>query len=332
MTDLVERARWIADTVLFPDASQVDASGVIPESHFRVMAAEGLYGVAAPAAGLEPADLVGVIEVLAGGCLATTFTWIQHHVTVIGLANTRNAGLRAQYLDDLAAGRKRSGVAFAGALADPPRLRASRVDGGWIFDGDAPFVSGWGIVDVLQLSGNAQDGIVNALVDAKGLAAQPYELVSLQATATVRLKFDKLFIPDARIIGVLPLEQFQATQHIGSRLNGALPTGLALRCARLLDEHGRAQAAAAIRGRIDEVRAALDAGMADPESLPAARAAASELAYRAAAAVVVAEGSPAVVAGGHGQRLVREALFTLVAGSRTPMKNALLDVLTSQQA
>ncbi|ONI83002.1 hypothetical protein ALI144C_18315 [Actinosynnema sp. ALI-1.44] len=329
MTDLVERAHWIADTVLFPDARRVDESGVIPESHFRLLAAEGLYGVVRPDAGLDLDTIVAVIEALAGGCLATTFTWIQHHAAVIGLANTTNKALQSEYLDDFTTGRRRSGVAFAGALANPPRLRATRADGGWIFDGDAPFVSGWGIVDVLHLSGNAGDTIVNALVDAKGLDTRPFELVSLQATATVRLKFDELFVPDARVVAEVPVEQFLATQHVGARLNGAMPTGLASRCVRLLEEHGRADAAAALSEQVIGVRAGLNAGLADPTSIFAARAAASDLAYRAAGAVVVAEGASGVIVGGHGQRLVREALFTLVAGSRAPMKDALLDVLTA---
>nr|WP_225953399.1 acyl-CoA dehydrogenase family protein [Kibdelosporangium phytohabitans] len=326
---MVERAQWIADTVLFPDARAVDESGVIPESHFRLLAAEGLYGIARPDAGLEFETIVGVIEALAGGCLATTFTWIQHHAAVIGLANTTNTALRAEYFDDFTSGRRRSGVAFAGALANPPRLRATKADGGWVFDGDAPFVSGWGIVDAIQLSGNAGDTIVNVLVDAKGLGARPYELVSLQATATVRLEFDNAFIPDARVVGAVPVEQFLGTQHFGARLNGAMPVGLARRCVRLIEERGRTGAAAALSDQIVSVRAGLDAGLADPAAMFGARAAASELAYRAAGAVVVAEGAPGVIVGGHGQRLVREALFTLVAGSRAPMKDALLDVLTA---
>ncbi|SMD19335.1 acyl-CoA dehydrogenase family protein [Kibdelosporangium aridum] len=329
MTDLVERAQWIAETVFLPDAAEVDARGAIPPSHFRVLAREGFYGIAAPDAGLDFETIVAVIETLAGGCLATTFTWLQHHVAVIGLANTTNESLRSQYYADLVAGRQTSGVASAGALADPPRLRASRTDGGWIFDGDAPFVSGWGIVDVLQITGNAGETVVSALVDAKNIPATRYDLVALDATATVRLTFDKVFVPDARIISEVPAEQFLGVQHLGSRLSGAMPTGLATRCARILEAHGRTEMAESIDAQAIEVRSTLDAALADPQAMFAARAAAANLAYRAAGAVFVAEGAASVISGSHGERLVREALFTLVTGSRAPMKNALLDVLTS---
>jgi alkylation response protein AidB-like acyl-CoA dehydrogenase len=335
VTDLADRAQWIADTVLFPDAAMVDSAGVVPESHFRALASAGLYGLAAPpevggpGAGLD--TIVPVLETLAGGCLSTTFVWIQHHGAVRGLAATPNAPLREEFLDDLIVGRKRSGVAFAGAAAVPARLHASKVGGGWVFEGSGPFVSGWGIVDVLHVSGRAGDEIVNVLIDAKtapGLVASPYELVVAQATATVQLKFSEFFVPDDRVVGTVSTDQFLVAELFSSRLNGCLPIGLAVRCAQLLDEYGKPEAASAVTEQITSVRADLDAGLADPDAMPAARAAASALAYRAAGAVVVAEGAGGVIVGGHGQRLVREAMFTLVAGSRPPMKAALLDVLS----
>jgi hypothetical protein len=75
----------------------------------------------------------------------------------------------------------------------------------------------------------------------------------------------------------------------------------------------------------------LDAGLADPQTMGDARAAAASLAYHAARVVFVAEGGAALISGGHGQRLVKEALFTLVTGSRTTMKNALLEQLSNHR-
>ena len=54
--------------------------------------------------------------------------------------------------------------------------------------------------------------------------------------------------------------------------------------------------------------------------MPAARAAACELALRATAALVVSQGSTAVLADQDAQRLAREALFLLVFGSRPPIR------------
>jgi hypothetical protein len=55
-----------------------------------------------------------------------------------------------------------------------------------------------------------------------------------------------------------------------------------------------------------------------------ARAAASELAVRAAAALAVQTGSTAVSVDAHAQRLAREAVFLLVFGLRPAIKTALL--------
>jgi hypothetical protein len=54
---------------------------------------------------------------------------------------------------------------------------------------------------------------------------------------------------------------------------------------------------------------------------------AAELATRAAATLATATGADAVLAGGHAERLVREAMFLLVFGSRPAIRQALLDEL-----
>ena len=60
------------------------------------------------------------------------------------------------------------------------------------------------------------------------------------------------------------------------------------------------------------------------QSAAQARAAASELAVRAAAALAVRDGSKSISADQHAQRLAREALFLLVFGLRPAIKSALL--------
>src|SRR4051794_38753169 len=109
VTSLLDRAAALADDVLYPAAAEVDASGTIPPSHFAALAGAGLYGIALT----EPAALPAVTEVLAGGCLATTFTWMQHHGpvrTLAALGDPRLAGAGA--------GGLRWGVALAGGGPD----------------------------------------------------------------------------------------------------------------------------------------------------------------------------------------------------------------------
>jgi alkylation response protein AidB-like acyl-CoA dehydrogenase len=337
---MVERAHTIAEDVLFPAALEVDAQGVIPRSHFDLLATQGFYGLAGdPERGGVEVDFpsfVSILETLAGGCLTTTFTWIQHHSVVRGLTGTANADLREKYLDAAMRGELRGGVAFAGAIPQPPRLWATATDGGWLLSGEAPFVTGWGIVDVLQISarntslgaGESTGTIVTGLIDAEagaGITVEELHMVAAQGSNTVRLRFADYVLPAEKIISEVSHQDFLTNQRMSSRRSGCLAMGLAGRCIRMIDEVGRPQVAELLHAEHGVIRNRLDGGLSDPATLPAARAAASELAYRAAGALVVSVGSSGILAHQHAQRLVREATFTLVAAGRPEIKDSLLD-------
>ncbi|TQF66013.1 acyl-CoA dehydrogenase [Rhodococcus spelaei] len=327
-------ARDIAEDVLFPAAGSVDADGEIPVSHFEALAEAGFYGLAAPpemggpTLGLD--DLVAVVETLCGGCLATGFTWMQHHGVVAGLAGSPNQALRERYWDDLLAGSVRAGVAFAGAIPQPPLLYARRVEGGYVLDGVAPFVTGWGIVDVLQLSARDEfdDSIVHAVVDATaagGVSVEDLPLIAARGSNTVRMRFDGYEVPDDRVANVVSPDQFRAGQTFGSWFNGCMATGVTRRCLTELAETGCDTTRLA--DETSGVRANLDAALSGRGDLFTARAQASELALRSAAALVTATGSAASLGGSTAERLVREATLTLVAASRPQIRAALLDRL-----
>ncbi|MGH3753460.1 MAG: acyl-CoA dehydrogenase family protein [Pseudonocardiaceae bacterium] len=340
MASMLERAGAIADDVLFPAALDVDADGVIPRSHFDLLAEEGFYGLAGRPehSGIEVdfPSFISIIETLCGGCLTTTFTWIQHHSVVRGLTGTRNVDLQEKYLGAAIRGQVRGGVALAGAIPRPPRLWAAATGSGWLLNGESPLVSGWGIIDVLLIAardtaGGPQGTIVHGLVDAvagAGITAEELRLIAAQGSNTVRLRFEDYFLPAEKVLAEVPHTGFLANQHIGSRRNGCLAMGVAGRCIRMIGEAGQPEAAARLRTAQDTVRDRLDAGLADPPALPAARAAASELAYRAAGALVTAVGSSGIRQRQHAARLVREATFTLVAAGRPEVKNALLHLFS----
>ncbi|MFN2479106.1 MAG: acyl-CoA dehydrogenase family protein [Pseudonocardiaceae bacterium] len=338
---MVERAHMIAEEVLFPAALEVDAQGAIPGSHFDLLAEQGFYGLAGDPkrSGVEVdyPSLIRILETLSSGCLTTTFTWIQHYSVVRGLTSTANIDLREKYLDAAMRGELRGGVSFAGAIPQPPRLWATATDGGWLLTGDAPFVTGWGMVDVLQISarntalraGQLTGAIVTGLVDAQadeGVTVEELHMVAAQGSNTVRLRFADYVLAAEKVIAEVTHSDFVANQVMSSRRSGCLAMGVADRCIRMIAEVGRPQVAELLHAQLGGIRNRLDAGLGDPETLPAARAAASELAYRAAGALVVAVGSAGILARQHAQRLVREATFTLVAAGRPEIKDNLLKV------
>ena len=144
-------------------------------------------------------------------------------------------------------------------------------------------------------------------------------MVAVMASSTVQLRFAGHPVPQDRVTGTLPLEQWRSRDAAALRANGSLALGLAARCCELIGP-----------GPLDEqlarCRTALDT--ADPDTMPGARAAACELALRATAALVVTQGSGAILADHDAQRLAREALFLLVFGSRPPIREALAGLLT----
>lgn len=340
-SNLVEQAHEIADTVLFPAALAVDRTGHVPDSHWETLADAGLYGIAAPVEaggpGLDLPQIIEILEAMAGGCLATAFTWVQHHGMLASLAATGNHSLRDEILPGAIAGRIRGGVAYAGAVPVPPRMRAQRVADGWQLSGHAPFVSGWGIIDVIQISaGDVETGdIVAGLIYAEpqpGITTVTAQhLFVADASQTVALEVDGLFIPDDRIVSRVPRADFMANQNFGSRLNATMPLGLTGRCARLLDEAGETAAAAALRSEANAIRERLDAGLGDASTLLRARADGCELATRAAGAVVAAHGGPSLLCSDPAQLLARSALFTLVAASRPELKRSLINHMSRTQ-
>src|SRR6266545_342972 len=263
---------------------RTDAADLLPDANLDLLAEAGLYGIAGPAdaggSALEAADAARVVEVLASGCLTTAFVWTQHHGPVRAIADADNTDLRDRWLAPMCAGLARAGVALGGLLGASSLLRARPTEDGWVLDGESPWVTGWGRVDVLYVAARDGEDVVWTLVDAEPsgtLTAEPLRLVAVNASGTVTLRFDGHAVPADRVIAIEPYTDVLALDTAGPHA-----------------------------------------------AMPAARAAASELAVRAAAALVTGTGSRSILADQHAQRLARESLFLLVFGSRPAIRTALL--------
>lgn len=326
----IEHAQYLADEVFAPQADAVDRSGEIPRTHFDLLAEYGFYG-ATMADDMDIATFTTAGEVLVAGCLATTFVWAQHLGVARRVANSPNLELRERLTEDLRRGRVRSGVSYAGAN-DEPGLIARRVDGGYLLNGTAPFVTGWGLVDVLGVMARDADdagSLISVLVPAEpgpALHATPLPLIAADASKTVSLTFDGVLVPDSAVENRIPLRNFHATFILAAWRNGALALGVVRRCLGELARLGVDTTALAAESA--RIRTELDDALTGQSDIYLARARASELAVRTATALVTATGSAAVTGGNRAERSLREATFTLVFGSRPAIKAALLDRLT----
>jgi alkylation response protein AidB-like acyl-CoA dehydrogenase len=319
----VEVARRLADDVLFPAAAQTDAADAVPRSQLDLLADAGLYGLVGSVEhgglGAAPATVRSVIEVLAGGCLTTTFVWAQHHGLVRALETAAPSAARDRWLRTLCAGERRAGLALGGLLPGEPRLRAVPAGDGWIVDGTSPWVSGWGLVDVVLVAARGPgDTLVWLIVDAVeggGLTVLRQHLVAVDASVTVTAHFAGVAVSGDRLVGTEPYSPDRYNAPDVLRQNGYLALGVAGRCCRLLGATAFDAELGACRDRL---------GQADGRGMAGARAAAADLALRAAAALVVQSGSRAAVRHEDPERLAREALFLLVFGTRPPIRAALL--------
>jgi alkylation response protein AidB-like acyl-CoA dehydrogenase len=326
-SDVLLVARQLADDLLFPDAMRVDGLDAIPAVHLDALAAAGLYGAPVPTGsgglGLDLAGSGAVAEELASGCLATTFVGLQHRGLVTTLAAEGTpAVLRDRWLGPACRGEVRGAIALHGTIPGPPLLRARPDGGGWRLDGEAPWVSGWGLTDLLLVAARGPgDSVVSLIVDAAaqpGLTVTRQRLAAVNASVTVRLGFDGVLVPGERLAGQVPFDPAESLRPDRLRINGSLALGLVRRCTRLLGPGPLDGELAACREQLDDTLAA------GPDAMARARSEASELAVRAAAALAVQQGSRSVTVDQHVQRLAREAMFLLVFGTRPGIKSALL--------
>lgn len=324
MNDPVSLARDLAEEVLYPAALATDRSELLPRANLDALAAAGLYGMFGPRdQGGYAADLPtagAIVEQIAGGCLTTALVWMQHH----GLVGNLQLGpeeLREELLGDLCRGVRRSGIVFTGSIPGPSPLQALPDQQGWIIHGEAPWVSGWGRIDLLQVAARGPDDtVVTVVVDdlhRPGLHPTRQHLAALDATGTVTLAFDRVAVPASRVVHVAPHDP-AAAGGARLRLNGSLALGVARRCCELIGSDRLMEELDAVRARLDR------AGDTD---MAAARAAASAFANRVATILVVQVGSRSIGLDQHAQRLLRESMFLLVFGSRPAIRQALLDRL-----
>lgn len=304
----------------------VESSGVIPGGHLDLLAASGFYGMAGPrdhgGLGLDSAAACQVLEIMAAGCLSTTFVLLQHHGVVRAVAENADARLRERWLRPLCTGERRAGLALAGAMPGPPLLRAEPTSGGYVFTGTSPWVTGWGYIDTLHAAArDSRDNVVWGLIDVSphaALSVQPLDMIAVMPSQTVQVNFQKCFVSADRITSSMSLPDWQIRDATRLRSNGSLALGVAGRCCSLIGP-------SPLDGELISAREALNT--ATVQAMPAARARAAELAMRSAAALVVASGSRSILASSQAQRLAREAVFLLVFATRPAIKEHLSRLL-----
>ena len=228
------RAARIADDTLFPSAVAVDRGEYSPQANLDVLAAAGFYGIGAPpelgGVGLGAFDVIAdVLIALAGGCLTTTFVGLQHFGPVPLVAASPSVAVRQTWLAPLLRGERRAGIALAGLRPGPSQITVEATPGGYLLRGETAWVTGWGMIDTLQVAARDQQDLIHFLlldaVESPTFTVRQTQLMAVQASNTVSVHFNDHFVPAERLTDTQPFDQWASEDASGSALNGFLATG-----------------------------------------------------------------------------------------------------------
>jgi alkylation response protein AidB-like acyl-CoA dehydrogenase len=279
---------------------------------------------------------------------ALAFLQTQHQSAAAMLANSPNEALKQEYFPHLAHGSRLVGVGFSHLRRHPSPVCAISTDGGYIVDGEVPWVTGWGffpefIVGAELPNGQSVFGLLplsdtDRKTEGKIVLNAPMRLAAMNSTQTVAARLHRWFLPQANVVMLKPKgwmnEQSQKNilNHSFSAL-GCARAGLdiVLEAAHKQQQPFVFQAFAALDRELTIAREAIFAAHfhrdSNSESPVTLRAKAIELAVRCAHAAIVASGGSANLENHPAGRIYREALVYTVSGQTQDVMAATLDRL-----
>ena len=310
--------------------------------------------------GLRAPEVRRVLRMLASGCGVTAFAFAQHHGTVGAVVTTENQSLRDDQLPHLVRD-KLAGIAYAhvrrrGAPVLSAQPAGDVVGGDWVLNGSAPWVTSWGVADVIGVAANTDDGrLLWALVDAAegpGLSvAKSFDLMAYSATQTVALEFDGYVVPAERVLSVLDMDTWRTRDRLLAARPNPLCVGVGDRAlvelAAIAPELGAELSpwwegiAAAAEANSAAVDGALAGGKLDAnspeyteliETVATARADTVLATQKLSTALLAATGGAAMELGHSAQRLSREALFYVIQAQSGDGRAAMLARLGPDEA
>ena len=332
----------LIDEVLVPGAELVDQHGVqrVALDH---LADAGLLG--SPLASPEQRELS---ELIARADASTWFCWTQHQAPSVILRNFAQpeaSAAHAKLLDDLAAGERLAGVAFAHVRRPgQPNPLATRVDGGWLINGTLDWVTSWDIADVVLVMVATETSylcffLTGAEVPSTRPGVQvgePLRLLAMGGTHTRPVRFVNCFVSDEEVIPIPDADAWRrADEAKTANVNPAI-FGIARGAISELDDLATAGKDSLVRALATRLAAecidirqrgyaAIDQDL-DVDLRLKIRAEALDLLMRACLAVVTARAGASMMSGCAAERRVREALFMQVQAQTSATRAAMQEL------
>jgi alkylation response protein AidB-like acyl-CoA dehydrogenase len=337
---------------LAPKVVDIDIHAQYPRDFMHKLGALGGFGSLTPpefgGSGRGLAHAIRVIEEVSKECVSTGFlVWAQYALQWY-LSNSANSALKARVLPEAASGAILGGTGQSNAMKscvgiEEARLKATRVEGGYLIDGTLPWVSNIGIDHYFHVGATVagESGLLVGLVrgDHPGLTlVQNARFIGMDGTNTFACQFKNAFLPAEQVV-CHPGAEFTAfaarTKSAFILLQMGMGLGLVDACVAMMKRsnktHGHVNRfldvqAEALEAEVEAARAATYALAARIErdgSAPhvretlALRLAGGELSLKAANAAMLHLGAKGYLVNNAAQRRLREAYFIAIVTPAT---------------
>jgi len=333
-------------TAIAPKAELLDRDPQALKQSFDLLGRHHLLGLSVPTEwggqAWNSREFNQFIEQLTRYSGALALLQIQHQSAVKSLAASANLALKQRYLEAAAKGHIGIGIGYSHLRRPQQPVTVEATPEGYLFNGVAPWVTGFGIFQHWLLAGQLPDGrAVFALVPFQAVMAAghslafgpPMDLAAMGSTQTVAAKLNNWLVPQDLVLDIKPAGWIQTRD----RTNPLSHSFFALGCARAgLDIMEQAQsphfptiaeAYEALNGELthcrEQIYSAMDQpGHPDPLTL---RARAIDLAVRCAHGAVIVSRGAANFSTHPAQRVYREALAFTVFGQTSDVMEASLN-------
>ncbi len=336
----------IADQIqaqLLPLAGIIDSEGFYPQAFLRELGSLGGFGAhVEDAPGAHALDLARQIDIttrVGSVCGATAFlVWCQSTCAWY-LQHAPMEAVRTRYLDRVARGELLAGTGMSNAVKhlagiEKIRLAASRRGDGYVVNGVLPWVSNMGPDHLAFVAASVEGGgYLMFAVDgrAEGLELHPCpDFAGMEGTRTLNLRFRDVVVGADSVLAhpaqfAAHLQRIKAGFVLGQ---AGMGFGVVEGCLKTLresnashahvngfldDQEGELQDALdALRGQAVALARQAQAGPSPILPVLKLRAAASELALRAANSAVLHAGARGYLMRHPAQRQLREAVFVAI--------------------
>lgn len=333
-------------TELTPKVVDIDLKGVYPGDFLKQLGALGGLGSLTPVAhggtahGLVHA--IQLIEEASKQCVSTGFLLWAEYALQWYLINSSNTALAAEMLPKMARGELLGGTAQSNSMKscvgiEEARLKAKRVEGGYLINGVLPWVSNIGPEHCFHMGATLPDtpGLVIGLIlgNTPGLTlAQNAHFIGMEGTNTFACQFRDVFLPDSRV--VCHTNEFDAfrdrTKSAFILMQMGMGLGLIEACVGIMKradkQFGHVNRfldvqADALEAELDAARSATyalaerierDGSAPHVRETLALRLAGSELSLKAANAAMLHLGAKGYLSNNAAQRRLREAYFIAI--------------------